>query len=920
MEEEGAGDANPPPSLAEKKEREREEDQADMIDNMKRRISDLSADKYKLMQKNDMQKEELDEIRQSQYYHNNNDNLQQQGKKEASLEEDEARKQQQQKIEQAKQKNLKRALLIELKQTKQRLSEVLLEFEEYKKIYGMEMFAGRDGGEKKTTKEKANPEDEEEEEEGGKGYEDKEGDLVELLKKKVETLSKEKYDLVEQLERRKVDNVSDNSTNNESGVAEGDEKQGERETAGRNAEESERGRVDAEKRLEQLQGEFEAYRRQFNADIQTQNVKELERVREELSLLKEQHEITQSKTQLTAGKSNMLALELADHERSIEALGGEIEEYKRQLRDKDEYIASMDRRLEEVVEEKAGVDREMKVLGMKFEKLKALYAKVRAELNGKAQEAQGRSGEVQALEERLKESEARGEGLVGENERLQSLLQVAESEKSAQESGFARLKRALEREVEEANERVREAKAELADLQKEHNTFRVRAHNLLKQARANNSGGGESAGEGGDSHGDGASVNAHHMQARRAGEEEKLRLNALVQEQRETIEKLQGNSTKLESDLVSLQHKYDHVVKEHLQVIKELEDMSDMQTRAEIQVGEWENKCTRLAEDVTELRSKNNSLSSEFEKQLAEIRQTNGVKVDELSSVNESLQVENERLGRKVTRLEDTIEGLMRNNLNKKSARPSDQMKDVSTNAKDITSYSNFSTQTSTRASSRSPSIVEELQVGGAYDSTALRAAQINGRVGPTPPNSQSTAYYGNEKEQQMVLEQSQESGDDAFDLDKLLNGGGDNSLSSQGAHTSAPRQQLPSASSVDAPNTGVSAQKLADIEKQVHHLRTLLMDSEQSCSRLMDQERVLKSEIRRMNLNEERNRTCNLEYLKNVLIKFLETGDREHLTPVLTTVLKCSKEEVERIKRAEGARTLMQPTSILNSWWNSSG
>ena len=82
---------------------------------------------------------------------------------------------------------------------------------------------------------------------------------------------------------------------------------------------------------------------------------------------------------------------------------------------------------------------------------------------------------------------------------------------------------------------------------------------------------------------------------------------------------------------------------------------------------------------------------------------------------------------------------------------------------------------------------------------------------------------------------------------------------------------------------------------KKNDHMTALIRESEANTCRLADQAKVLKEEIRRLERNEEREQALsNMEYLKNVIIKFLKVGpvEKEQLIPVLSTMLKLSDEE----------------------------
>ncbi|KGL91707.1 GRIP and coiled-coil domain-containing protein 2, partial [Charadrius vociferus] len=90
--------------------------------------------------------------------------------------------------------------------------------------------------------------------------------------------------------------------------------------------------------------------------------------------------------------------------------------------------------------------------------------------------------------------------------------------------------------------------------------------------------------------------------------------------------------------------------------------------------------------------------------------------------------------------------------------------------------------------------------------------------------------------------------------------------------------------------------QKLNTTAKSADHLNELLRESEATNAILMEQIKLLKSEIRRLERNQEREKSvANLEYLKNVLLQFifLKSGsEKERLLPVIDTMLQLSPEE----------------------------
>jgi hypothetical protein len=95
----------------------------------------------------------------------------------------------------------------------------------------------------------------------------------------------------------------------------------------------------------------------------------------------------------------------------------------------------------------------------------------------------------------------------------------------------------------------------------------------------------------------------------------------------------------------------------------------------------------------------------------------------------------------------------------------------------------------------------------------------------------------------------------------------------------------------------GRESTKSRESQVQVQRVTELLQESESSNSLLMEQNRVLKEEIRRLQRSIDRVEVAqNLEYLKNILVKFvtLEGGssERTQLVPVIKTILKLNPEE----------------------------
>ena len=116
------------------------------------------------------------------------------------------------------------------------------------------------------------------------------------------------------------------------------------------------------------------------------------------------------------------------------------------------------------------------------------------------------------------------------------------------------------------------------------------------------------------------------------------------------------------------------------------------------------------------------------------------------------------------------------------------------------------------------------------------------------------------------------------------------------------PRDELPTAKNAPTPTISDETLKMNLVEsnKKVEHLTELLSESEESVARLTEQAKILKSEIRRIERNDEREKEIqNMEYLKNIFLQFVcpKVGEQKaQLVPVLTTMLKLSPEEKARV------------------------
>uniref|UniRef100_A0A3Q3EAA0 GRIP and coiled-coil domain containing 2 n=1 Tax=Hippocampus comes TaxID=109280 RepID=A0A3Q3EAA0_HIPCM len=118
---------------------------------------------------------------------------------------------------------------------------------------------------------------------------------------------------------------------------------------------------------------------------------------------------------------------------------------------------------------------------------------------------------------------------------------------------------------------------------------------------------------------------------------------------------------------------------------------------------------------------------------------------------------------------------------------------------------------------------------------------------------------------------------------------------------------------------------KLSTATRSLEHMNSLLHETEATNAILMEQINLLKSEVRRLERNQEREKSvANLEYLKNVLLQFifLRSGsERQALLPVIHTMLQLNPDEKSKLaaiaqgeEEASGTRGTGWG-SYLHSW-----
>jgi len=98
--------------------------------------------------------------------------------------------------------------------------------------------------------------------------------------------------------------------------------------------------------------------------------------------------------------------------------------------------------------------------------------------------------------------------------------------------------------------------------------------------------------------------------------------------------------------------------------------------------------------------------------------------------------------------------------------------------------------------------------------------------------------------------------------------------------------------------------EEINNLNKRIQDLQNLLSDAERMEKLHHLQEQHLKNEIRDLQRTLKRE-NANPEYLKNIMVKFIEFEDqREQLLPVIATVLQLSPAEMRRINERRSSHT----------------
>ena len=189
---------------------------------------------------------------------------------------------------------------------------------------------------------------------------------------------------------------------------------------------------------------------------------------------------------------------------------------------------------------------------------------------------------------------------------------------------------------------------------------------------------------------------------------------------------------------------------------------------------------------------------------------------------------------------------------------------------------------------------------GGGGDDNDNKPVRPNNSIGPSQPAQELSGFEEKPSPEAVTVISCDVSDqtDDKMRFQNVQEDSNTNSSSSFDGSTTSGYVHIKPATFEIISRTSV----LEDAQNQIDNLTKAYLDSESTNSLLSEQVKALKEEIRRIQRGTERMDLAeNLEYLKNVVFKFLaldssQIEQRQRLVPVLTAVLKLSPDETAKL------------------------
>uniref|UniRef100_A0A673IAR3 GRIP domain-containing protein n=1 Tax=Sinocyclocheilus rhinocerous TaxID=307959 RepID=A0A673IAR3_9TELE len=641
---------------------------------------------------------------------------------------------------------------------------------------------------------------------------DKQAELLDLEREKLEQASKHSEDLAKRLHNA--------VQQHELLSSERQDLTARIETLQSNATQLESQILETQKLKCGLERELEAERllREQKSKEHQSAVKEVEELQAQLS--RHKHQLQQTAQELEqlrkdAQQSTLMDMEMADYEKLVKELNHKLCEKDKQMEEHEMHIQTQKEREQRLMEEIESLKLLLDQTEDKASRMKQLLVKTKKDLaDAKQKEAaqvisqSALRGDLEAHQQQLEELKIQCSELTAERHRLQEQLKLMSEQHQRTSSSYRHSLNTLQDEC-------TTAKADLAATVSEFESYKVRVHNVLKQQKHKSSA---------QSDGDAFKQEREHMEA-------------VVEQLRSRLKETQQSLQSSTSELQQLQVEHDTLLERHNRILQEsVSKEAELRERLLSLQSESVALKSEHGQCAAQLSAQSEALRSSFREQTRHLQ-------DEHCSTVETLQQQISRLEAQLFQLVFLSSHVDR--------RPADvPLLDLQGMAR---------------------------EEGEGMETTETESLSSSG----TPlPSLEQLLTSADLKHEPVVW------------------------------HTEPSKEEL--------------TQKLSTAARSVEHLNSLLHETEATNAVLMEQITLLKSEVRRLERNQEREKSvANLEYLKNVLLQFifLRSGnERQALLPVIHTMLQLSPEEKSKLAAiAQGEESAGSRgsgwTSYLHSW-----
>jgi len=527
-------------------------------------------------------------------------------------------------------------------------------------------------------------------------------------------------------------------------------------------------------------------------------------------------------------KMSVINLEIEDYHRTIESLQGKINEKDKELSENTTQITKMNTDMDELKKELASVKSDVEDKGEKNKKFKSMIVKLKKDLSDSRKQELVHQEAQIEFNQRIQE-----QALQIDEQKVEAARLAAERENMLTQMKSATetnevAYKGLEVKLARCKSDLQTSQLQYEELSSEYEKYKVRAHNVLKQQKASQQ-----------------EVDSSRF------EQEKTHMLETIDQLRMKLQELNQKLSMVTCDHEELETEHERLQTRHNQFVQEVtsKETGWKQRFEQIKV-EMSAKIGEQQDKIKLLTNENETLAHSYKHN------------------TEVMEEEKKSHSELVASLKDQIEALrdMKETAPLQKNPPAEPKRQQSTERANTSQASLDTSRLSLDLGK--PLAALERSEGEGMDQSQLElidtiSQKSAGSVTTTPITPSAAGI-----------------------LEKIL------STSSSPADVIS---SLPTSPGVLRDEISKLKSVIVESHKKVDHLTELLRDSEANASRLDEQALVLKEEIRRLERNEDRERALsNMEYLKNVIIKFLKvrTAEKEHLIPVITSMLKLSNEE----------------------------